>query len=75
MEILKKTELVNLCNELGIKKCKSKNKGELLALIKNWQKNANSYSNPVSNPDSNPVSNPVFNPDSNPVSNPDSNPV
>lgn len=55
MEILKKTELVNLCNELGIKKCKSKNKGELLALIKNWQKNANSYSNPVSNPDSNPV--------------------
>ena len=32
---LSKTELLAKCEELGIKKCKSKNKGELIDLIKN----------------------------------------
>ena len=30
---LSKTELLEKCEELGIKKCKSKNKGELIELI------------------------------------------
>jgi len=30
---LTKTELLEKCEELGIKKCKSKNKGELIDLI------------------------------------------
>ena len=32
---LSKTELLEKCEELGIKKCKSKNKGELIELINN----------------------------------------
>lgn len=32
---LSKTELLEKCEELGIKKCKSKNKGELIALLEN----------------------------------------
>ena len=32
---LSKTELLEKCEELGIKKCKSKNKGELINLLQN----------------------------------------
>ena len=34
---LSKTELLEKCEELGIKKCKSKNKGELIELINQKQ--------------------------------------
>ena len=41
---LSKTELLEKCEELGIKKCKSKNKSELIDLINQKQKTSQTNS-------------------------------